>query len=268
MNKKKYRFGISTTVDYTVSIESILKHAADAGFSFLSLGANHKQSHFWDMERFKEIRDEAEELGIPIESLHIPFGEGFDLSYPDEAERRLAIANTVKYIERSYSYGIDSVIIHPHHYLKESKETALSRSRESLEEIIMQAPADIRLNIENLPDDRGSWICSGLLDHFDSGELGWCYDSSHENISGEPFHLLEKHYDRLAVTHLSDNMGEDDDHLIPGEGVIEWRRMRGIVDRKEALTDLLFEVGTGDRLAEPVEVFIRRAFKRALEYFG
>jgi len=268
MQKNGYKFGISTTVDYSVPIEKIMELAAEAGFDFLSLGADHEQSHFWELDRFNRILAEAEELGIAINSLHVPFGGDFDLAAGDQVRRKLAVANTLKYIERSSTYGIDSVVIHPHHYLEKSKELTLAESEKSLEEIIMQAPEPVRLTIENLPDERGSWICSRLLDRFGFDELGWCYDSSHENISGRPFHLLDKYCNRLEITHLSDNHGKNDDHLVPGEGEIDWPEMRNIIAGNGNIAELLFEVGTGAKLEDPVERYVTQTLKRASEIFG
>ncbi len=268
MKKIGYRYGISTTIDYTEPIEDIVRMAAAAGFEFLSLGADHKQSHLWDINRFNGILDLAGELEIEIDSLHVPFGGDFDLAARDRARRKLAVSNTLKYIERSLTYGIDTVIIHPHHYFEGSKESALSESEKSLKEIVLQAPDQMNLAVENLPDERGSWVCSRLLDRFGPDEIGWCYDSSHENISGRPFHLLEKYIDRLTVTHLSDNHGQNDDHLVPGEGEIDWPEMSEIISKNDKMQKLLFEIGTGAKLEKPIEAVIAQAHERILGFFG
>ena len=37
--------------------------------------------------------------------------------------------------------------------------------------------------------------------------------------------MLERFGDRLVAFHLHDNDGSEDQHLIPGEGKIDWRRV-------------------------------------------
>jgi len=49
--------------------------------------------------------------------------------------------------------------------------------------------------------------------------LGFCYDSSHDLLKGNPpTEILRKWGHRLLSVHLSDNKGQHDDHLLPGEG--------------------------------------------------
>jgi sugar phosphate isomerase/epimerase len=168
----------------------------------------------------------------------------------------------------SCRYGIKTAIIHPHHFLLDNPTRTLRRSAESLKHIINSKPEKMNLAVENLPRSQGSRICAGLLEMFDQTQIGLCYDSSHENISGEPFHLLKKYGSRLYTCHLSDNKGENDDHFIPGDGIIDWPELKCHLDSNDGFCDILFEVGTGERLTEAAESFLARTFKRAEEIFG
>jgi sugar phosphate isomerase/epimerase len=122
------------------------------------------------------------------------------------------------------------------------------------------------LAIENLPRADGSWICRQLLGQFDNGQLGFCYDSSHENISGGPFHLIKTFYNRLTCCHLSDNRGLADDHLPPGEGIIDWDMLFSYI-RKSKLRNILFEIGTGEKLNEPPDKYIEKTITFVRKYF-
>ncbi|MCP4649789.1 MAG: sugar phosphate isomerase/epimerase, partial [PVC group bacterium] len=121
--------------------------------------------------------------------------------------------------------------------------------------------------VENLPDNRGSWIADQLFNYFDKNEIDFCYDSSHENMSGGKFHLLKKHYSRLITCHLSDNNGTYDEHLVPGDGNIDWNQLVSYMEKAELFRDILFEVGTGEKLAVPVEDYIKRTSQKAFEIF-
>jgi sugar phosphate isomerase/epimerase len=56
-----------------------------------------------------------------------------------------------------------------------------------------------------------------------SPNLGFCYDSSHDFVAREfRGEALKKWGSLLAATHLSDNKGIHDDHLLPGDGTIDW----------------------------------------------
>ena len=264
MMEKQYRFGISTTVDLSVDIFTQLDIFARAGFDFISLSARPAHSRFFDSEAFAEVLRRVEELGFFIESAHFPFWEGYDPAAMEEKDRELALKNLAEYMEFAGTHKIPIVIVHPHYYFNDAKEACFERAARSLEKALVFKPENIRMAIENLPTAAGSWICENLLEEFGNDRVGFCYDSSHENMSGKPFHLLSKFYHRLTTTHLSDNHGGSDEHLVPGDGNIDWQKMRDYLN-KSPLANILFEVGTGEKLTEPVESFVGRT-KRAIRF--
>jgi len=268
MMSKKYKYGISTTVDLTVDCRTLLDHFAGNHFDFISLAADPAHAGFYDRGSFSQLQEFAEERGVPITSTHAPFGGKSDLASPDHRIREEAIESLLRHFEYAESYGLRQVIVHPHYYFLDRMESCMERAARSLEVVLLSKPDSVELAIENLPQAEGSWICEQLLGIFNRDRLGFCYDSSHENISGRPFHLLEKHVDRVTVTHLSDNHGELDEHLVPGDGNIDWKVLRSHLDESSTLNQVLFEVGTGEQLAEPVAQFINRAAAKAREFFG
>lgn len=268
MERSDFRLGISTTVDYSIPIERQLSFIAETGFDFISLGADLEHSRYWDDSGFKAVLKECDRRELAIDSAHVPFGEGYDLAEPDTKRRREAIENSLGFLERCAEFNIELAIIHPHHYFVDPPEKVLKYSIEALEVILQKKPSKVSLAVENLPDERGSWFCGELLNRFDKEEIGWCYDSSHENISGKPFHLLEKYFSRLTATHLSDNFGVNDDHLIPGDGVIDWNKLGDLIRRNRKLKNILLEVGTGAPLDGDPQLFIRRSFAAAKKLFG
>jgi sugar phosphate isomerase/epimerase len=49
-----------------------------------------------------------------------------------------------------------------------------------------------------------------------------CFDAGHAHLDGGAQESLEAVRDLVATTHLHDNRGERDDHLLPYEGTIDW----------------------------------------------
>jgi sugar phosphate isomerase/epimerase len=265
---EKFKFGISTTVDLTIPIEKLIKLFAQNNFDFISICAQMDHSGFTNKNEFKPVRDLINSLELPIESVHVPFGDPYNIGTCREPSRIKAVDNVNEFLEIIAMHSISTAILHPHYYLDGPKEATLNQAIRSLEDILGRIPPRISLAVENLPGRSGSWICRQILDRFDGSYLGLCYDSSHENISGEPFHLIKKYYTRIQTTHLSDNNGQVDEHLIPGDGNINWNEMRFHIERVPGLKNILFEVGTGEKLDEPYEKFIERAAKMARIYFG
>ncbi|MEW5924651.1 MAG: sugar phosphate isomerase/epimerase family protein [Candidatus Zixiibacteriota bacterium] len=264
---KNYKFGISTTVDYSVDIFTQFDIFSKIGIDFISISARPEHCGFLNPDTFKKVLLRAKELSFFIESAHAPFWEGYDPAALDKSNRGAAIQKLVEYMGFAAEYDIPIAIVHPHYYFSDSRDACLERAAESIDKILSLKPRNIKMVIENLPTAKGSWICEKLLERFGDDKIGFCYDSSHENMSGAPFHLLSRFYDRLTTTHLSDNHGVSDEHLVPGDGTIDWAEMRRYLD-KSPINNILFEVGTGEKLVEPVEQFIRRAGEAGRRFFG
>jgi sugar phosphate isomerase/epimerase len=49
-----------------------------------------------------------------------------------------------------------------------------------------------------------------------------CFDTGHAHLDGGVPEALEIVRDFVATTHIHDNRGERDDHLLPYEGTIDW----------------------------------------------
>lgn len=68
------------------------------------------------------------------------------------------------------------------------------------------------------------------------GGLGICIDVGHANLCQAEFEspvekFLQEFQPRLVHLHLADNFGENDDHLAPGEGTIDWRKTLSKLDQ-------------------------------------
>lgn len=129
--------------------------------------------------------------------------------------------------------------------------------------------AGVRIAVENLtaaPMERTLEMFAALFDRHPADVVGLCYDCGHAELS-EPggFRLLDTHGDRLIATHLHDNHSVRDDHLLPGDGRIDWERLIGLIAATPYAPPLTFETphslyGRGYSLGEPA--FYARAHDR------
>ena len=79
--------------------------------------------------------------------------------------------------------------------------------------------------------------------------------------------IPKKYHDRIITTHLSDNHGQSDEHLIPGEGNIDWGLLKSYLGQSSKLKNILFEIGTGQKLNEPLSIFLNKAHREIDKYF-
>ncbi len=81
-------------------------------------------------------------------------------------------------------------------------------------------------NADYIEEPENKRLLHYLLKRFPSLKLH--IDVGHSNICvkrNETYHLMRKYGKRVEHFHLSDNMGEEDDHLKLGAGNIDWKRV-------------------------------------------
>ncbi len=95
----------------------------------------------------------------------------------------------------------------------------------------------VQLGMENTKDS--IWMLDRILDEVgddpETTNLGICIDIGHANQSNdagrEPVcNYLERYAGQLIHLHLHDNHGELDEHLVPGEGNVDWPRVLGVLE--------------------------------------
>ena len=81
----------------------------------------------------------------------------------------------------------------------------------------------VQLAIEVIPNELST--PSALVDLIESdidAELGICMDVGHARLMGDVVDAIETCSGHVITTHLHDNRGRNDDHLVPGRGAIDW----------------------------------------------
>ncbi len=167
-----------------------------------------------------QLRSSREQFGFVFDSLHAPFLLTPDLSSSDNSVRTKAVDRLKLAIDDALELHIPIVIIHAHR--GEAPQQLSSLGQRSFAELIEAAArTNIRLAVENTLDSNAplEWI----LSQFPAATVGLCYDSGHDQLSSTvTFDLLRRWGDRLLTTHIHDNLGQSDDHLIPGQGIIDF----------------------------------------------
>jgi sugar phosphate isomerase/epimerase len=94
----------------------------------------------------------------------------------------------------------------------------------------------VRLAVENIFDS--VWCLDRFLEEIgddpDKTNLGICIDVGHAALSKDAgrdavCNYLERYAGQLVHLHLHDNHGKSDEHLIPGQGAVNWTRVLDVV---------------------------------------
>ena len=220
---------LSTTMFGKIELGETLKPIADAGYRLIEL--SRKSFH---RSKYKPM---ADDLGLRVWSvhgtLHLPnvFGEEGD---------------TQEYVEKELR-AMDEVAVFapcPYivHYLCRNTEPG---GREEWRGVVAQLHEHARaigfvLCLETVPSkDYGSSVpyliksdeAGELVRSFNSDHLAICVDLNHVNMWEDIAETTAACDGLIRNIHVSDNHGKCEEHLPPGEGIIEWpRTLRCLVE--------------------------------------
>lgn len=198
----------------------------------------------------KALRRQADAQGMIFQSVHAPQFRVTELWYPTENTPDV-LEELLECLRESAAIGVPIVVVHA--LCGFGMHTPTTQGLKNYEVLVREAERlGIKIAFENA---EGEEYLAALLDHFAaSPNVGFCWDSGHECCYNR-MDLLARHGDRLIATHLNDNMGhtgpdeqqlhwQDDLHLLPFDGVIDWQEVAGRLNRCGYDGILTFELKT------------------------
>ena len=72
--------------------------------------------------------------------------------------------------------------------------------------------------------------------------VGICLDFGHAHMDGDLIDAIETVSEHFVTTHVHDNRGRADDHLVPFEGTIDWAAALTAVQKVGYEGPLMFEI--------------------------
>jgi len=234
----KRAFGISTHLyhNYRLGREHLLEIAAH-GFDRVELFATRTHFDYHNPAAIADLQQWLAEAGLTLHGVHAPIGESFSsgrwgppltmastdsevrLKALNEAELALQIARRIPFTVLVAHIGLPRT---QHPTPADNSRDAARRSIGELQRLA--EPLGVKLAIEVIPNELSR---AGSLVHFieevlDSPEAGICLDFGHAHMDGDLVDAIETVSEHLVTTHVHDNRGRTDDHLIPFDGTIDW----------------------------------------------
>lgn len=203
-------------------LDVFFRAAASAGFDAVHW------CHDWIGEPVRYDDDFIQRVRALIDRYRLPVADvhSYDSSPPTEdalADERRYLEMNLNRIEFASRIGAGGVVVHLQPRKEDCPEEFFERSLEKLERMLPAArAAGVWIAVENLPNPMHTEaFFDALWERFDAREVGFCYDSGHAVITRQQ-HFLGQYIDRLKATHLHDNDGSGDQHLLPGLGRADW----------------------------------------------
>jgi sugar phosphate isomerase/epimerase len=212
----------------------LLAEIAQAGISSIEIFCAPSHFTYRDQDRVRELADGLGEYGLTLHSLHSPTERdlapgresGVALSISDtERIRRLDAVDEVKRaLEVAERIPFRYLVQHMGHGRQMADPRKTDAAFSSLEHLAVFAKArGVTIALENTPDELGAPASlRQFIAETHLNDLRLCFDIGHAHMDSVVDLGFEAMRDRVATTHIHDNYGEKDEHLLPFEGSIDW----------------------------------------------
>jgi sugar phosphate isomerase/epimerase len=243
----KRLFGVSTHLYHNQRLcRAHLLEIAAHGFELVEVFATRTHFDYHNPSTVADLQEWLAEAGLELRSIHAPTAASFTggrwggsmsiaSADPDarayavsEAERALHIARRIPAAVMVVHLGLPRTQLRDEHTGQADTRAAARRSIEELHR--MAQPLGVRLAVEVLPNELSR---AGSLVHFveedlprtaglENFDIGICLDFGHAHLDGDVVDAIETVSEHLIATHVHDNRGRNDDHLLPFDGTIDW----------------------------------------------
>jgi len=214
--------------------EEIASLPARFGFSAVEIWAMPPHFPYGDPETADSIASRFARRGIRVASLHAPLypdvrtykkDRWYSLSSGEESHRAASVAATAAAGRWLAGNGGGTFVVHTHFPAERWYPERWETFHRSLYELLDTIPRNVRIAVENTPLPSGDIsVILDIVKRYPPDRVGVCLDLGHSNIGGDPPSAVRAAAPRLIHLHVSDNLSERDDHLVPGRGTIPWER--------------------------------------------
>lgn len=230
------RFGISTHLfhEQRLSREHLAQIAAH-GFETVEVFATRTHFDYHDAAAIAQLGVWLDETGLALHGIHAPITDRLDIGdkwgavisngVSDNAKRQAAVKEAAAALEIARRVPAHVFVVHLGTPTAQGGENSRAAAFRSIEEICALAePIGIRVALEIIPNpisDAQSLVTMIERD-LEAPNAGICLDFGHAFLMGDVADAIETVAEHLITTHVHDNGGKKDDHLVPFAGKINW----------------------------------------------
>jgi sugar phosphate isomerase/epimerase len=261
------RFGISTHLYHgeRLTEEHIARLAAN-GFPLVEVFATRSHFDYHDPKRVADVRRWLTTHGVTPWSMHAPicdsfvggvWGRAYSTATTNAAAWRETLNETRASIAAARDLGCAVIVLHlglPNGQPIPPGDNDAGALRRSLALVAeASAAAGVRLALEVIPNELATpaalrqWLEGDL----ELGDAAVCLDVGHAHLVGGAVEAAEMLSGYVITTHVHDNAGTADDHLVPFGGSIDWPAAMMALHKIGYAGPLVFELpdhGDADRV--------------------
>lgn len=210
----------------------------------------------WDelKERLAEVKKAADETGIRIWSIHMPYEKECDPSHPDKAIMRKSLEKYHRCIEAVSVLKPHTLLYHPSFYQlehgnRETRIKALGKSMKTLNRWGKEIGAETVIeNMLGPTVERTDGFARAIGRNLDEmsqimrlvpADVAVAIDTNHATDAVE---LIRHFGNRVHSLHICDGNGHKDRHAMPGNGKVDWDGVLSALSEAGYRGPFLYEV--------------------------
>jgi sugar phosphate isomerase/epimerase len=213
---------------------ALVGEAARAGATAIELFCSRGHFDYRSADDAHELSGWLADNHLKLHSIHSPTTRDFQLTRESGAPLSICDPERVRRQEAvdEIKRALDLVEHIPFRYcvqhVARSRDVADDRKWDaafsSLEHLSLFARhRGVTIAIENTPGEMATPAnLRNFLEQTRLPGVKICFDTGHAHLEGGVAEALDVVRDFIATTHMHDNRGERDDHLLPYEGTIDW----------------------------------------------
>jgi sugar phosphate isomerase/epimerase len=232
------RFGLSTHLFHHDRLDR--RHIdllASRGFDLIEVFATRTHVDYHDDGQIRQLAGWLKDAGVEAGSMHAPIASGlsagvwgtpYSTAAASAGSRQAALAEIRRSLDAAQSLGCGTLVVHlgvPDVSPDSRGNNDVAAMRRSVESLVdAAAGATVRLAFEVIPNGLSSPAALvELLDgDLDVGASGVCLDFGHAHMGAGTAEAAEMLSGHIITTHVHDNRGHEDSHLVPFAGSIDW----------------------------------------------
>jgi len=225
------RFAAATGACADRPVVSTVEAFHRAGITAVELGTPAGHFDPWSHDTVRALRTRLRQLSIEPVSIHAPFGGLLDLTDPNPHHRHAAIGAILSAATAVREVGGSRVVVHLSDAPRHGHDVGV-RLEHATEALNVLARALHQMSVTLAVETPLPHLVGGHPDEFEAVmarlplPVGACLDTAHTTLVDQWDQFIRAVGHRLIHVHASDHQGRFDDHLPPGDGIIDWRRIR------------------------------------------
>ena len=179
---------------------------------------------------YKQLAELSQRYNVKLWSYHLPYYPAriIDVSSLNDEVQKSTLSVYTEMIQKATEVGVDKFVVHPsgEPIADDERELKLQRSMQTLDELAQIAKRyGAVIAVEDLPRSCLGNTADEMLRILSANDaLRVCLDTNHL-LQETNVEFMEKLGDKIVTVHISDYDFVDEQHWLPGEGLVNWNEL-------------------------------------------